>query len=122
MVFAKAITGRCNMRRTLVAAVSLLFLVGLAACTESDVTGTGIGSLSVYLTDAPIDLDDVTAVNVTVAAMSVFPHCDDPNTDCPGRSLDLVPPDEGDGVIVNLLDYRDGVVILMVSEQIPEGL
>jgi hypothetical protein len=110
------------MKRTMVAAVSFLLLVGLAACTESDVTGTGSGHLSVYLTDAPIDLDDVTAVNVAVAAMSVFPACNDPNEDCQGRLLDLVPPEGSDGVIVNLLDYRDGAVILMVSEEVLEGL
>jgi hypothetical protein len=110
------------MRRTIVVAVSFLLLAGLAACTESDVTGTGNGIASVYLTDAPIDLDDVTAVNVAVAAMTVFPACDDPNEDCQGRLLDLVPAEGSDGVIVNLLDYRDGAVILMASEEVPEGL
>jgi hypothetical protein len=110
------------MKRTMIAALSVLFLVGLSACTESDVTGTRSGQLNVYLTDAPINLDDVTAVNVAVAAMIVFPACDEPSEDCQGRVLDLIPPEGSDGVVVNLLDYRDGVVILMASEDVPEGL
>jgi hypothetical protein len=105
----------------MVAAVSFLFLVGLAACTGSDMTGTRSGHLSVYLTDAPIDLSDVIAVNVAVTAMSVFPACIDQNEDCQGRLLDLVPPEGSDGVNINLLDYREGAVILMVSEEVPEG-
>ena len=110
------------MKGKMVAGVSIFFLVGLAACTESDVTGTGSGSLSVYLTDAPINLDDVTAVNVEVVAMSIFPACEDSNANCEGRFLDLVPDEGSDRLIVNLLDYRDGAVILMASEQVLEGL
>lgn len=110
------------MKRTTIVTVSFLFLVGLAACSDADLTSPSGGTLSVYLTDAPIDLDDVTAVNVAVAAMIVFPACDDPNEDCQGRLLDLVPPEGSDGVIVNLLDYRDGNVILMASGEVPEGL
>jgi len=109
------------MKRTIVLAMSFLVLVGLAACSQVDVTNSGGGNLSVYLTDAPIDLDNVTAVNVAIASMSVLPVCDDPDADCPRILLDLVPPEGSEGVIVNLLDYRDGAVILMVSEEIPEG-
>jgi hypothetical protein len=110
------------MKSTIVAAVSFLLLVGLAACSESDLTGSASGNLSVYLTDAPIDLDDVTAVNVEVAAMTVFSNCDDQNEDCQGQLLDLVPAEGSDAVIVNLLDYRDGAVILMASEGVPAGV
>jgi hypothetical protein len=110
------------MKLTLVLAVSFLLLVGLVACSEADITGPGSGTLNVYLTDAPINLDHVTAVNVVVTAMTVFPACDDPSQDCEGQLLDLVPAEGSDEVIVNLLDYRDGAVILMASEEVLEGL
>jgi hypothetical protein len=109
------------MKRTIVAAVSFLVLVGLAACSGTDVTISGSGSLSVYLTDAPIDLDGVNAVNVTVASLTVLPICDDPDADCPELLLDLIPAEGSTEVVLNLLDYRDGAVILMASEAIPEG-
>jgi hypothetical protein len=109
------------MKRAIVVAVSFLLFVWLAACSGAELTGPSSGTLSVYLTDAPIDLDDVTAVNVAVASMSVFPTCDDPEEECPGLLLDLIPPEGSDGVVVNLLDYRDGNVILMASEGVPEG-
>jgi hypothetical protein len=110
------------MKRTLDVAVSFLLLVGLVACSEADITGPGSGTLNVYLTDAPINLDNVTAVNVVVAAMTVFPVCDAPDEDCEGQLLDLVPAEGSEDVIINLLDYRDGVVILMASELVTAGL
>ena len=109
------------MKRTMIVALSALLLVGLAACSGVDVTSPSGGTLSVYLTDAPIALDDVSAVNVAVAAMTAFAVCDDPNDDCDGRVLDLIPPEGNDGVVVNLLDYRDGAVILMASGDVPGG-
>jgi len=121
MEAANVNTGRFGMRTRMIAAASILFLVGLVACTESDVTGTGSGYLNVYLTDAPINLDNVTAVNVEVVAMIAYPACEDPNADCEGLPLHLVPDEGSDLVIVNLLDYRDGAMILMATEQVPEG-
>jgi hypothetical protein len=109
------------MKRTIVISMSFLVIVGLIACSQTDLTRSGGGNLSVYLTDAPIDLDDVTAVNVAVAAMMVLPVCDEPEEDCDRILLDLIPPEGSDGVVVNLLNYRDGAVILMASEEIPEG-
>lgn len=109
------------MKCTIIVALSSLLLVGLAACSDASLTRSTRGNLSVFLTDAPIDLDEVTAVNVTIAAMTVFPVCDDPDEDCQGRSLDLIPAEGSDGVIVNLLEYRDGRVILMASEEVPDG-
>jgi len=109
------------MKRTMILTVSFLLLAGLAACSGVEITGSSSGTLSVYLTDAPIDLDGVTAVNVAIASMTVLPVCDDPEQDCPELFLDLVPPEGSQGVEINLLDYRDGAVILMASEGIPEG-
>lgn len=109
------------MKRSTVLTVSFLLLAGLAACSGTDVTISGSGSLNVYLTDAPIDLDGVNAVNVAVASLTAQPICDDPDADCPELLLDLLPAEGSDEVVLNLLDYRDGAVILMASEAIPEG-
>jgi hypothetical protein len=109
------------MKRTIVATLSFLVLAGLASCSGTDVTISGSGSLSVYLTDAPIDLDGVNAVNVTIVSMTAQPVCDDPDEECPELFLDLLPAEGSEEVVLNLLDYRDGAVILMASEVIPEG-
>jgi hypothetical protein len=109
------------MKRTTIVAVSFLLLAGLIACSDSDVLGPGTGDLNVYLTDAPINLDNVTAVNVTIAEMIAFPACGDSDAGCPGVALGLIPAEGSDEVTLNLLDYRDGQVILMASEEVPVG-
>ena len=109
------------MKRAILVVTPLLLLAGLIACSEGDPMGSASGNVSVFLTDAPINLDEVSAVNVTIEEMVLFPVCEDPDTDCAGIPLDLVPPEGVDGVTLNLLDYRDGHVILMASAQVPEG-
>jgi hypothetical protein len=109
------------MKRATILVISFIVIAGLTSCAQTDVTASGSGTLSVYLTDAPIDLDGVRAVNVSIASMTVLPICDDPTDDCQGLLLDLTPSEGSDEVVVNLLDYRDGAVIMMASEGIPEG-
>jgi hypothetical protein len=109
------------MKRSILVVTSFLLLAGLIACSDGDPMGSATGNVAVFLTDAPIDLDEVTAVNVTIEEMVLFPICEEPDADCAGIPLDLVPPEGVDGVTVNLLEYRDGHVILMASAQVPEG-
>ncbi len=97
----------------------ILLAVGIAlvlSCS-SDITGSGGGSLQVYITDAPIDLTGVSAVNVTFTGMVLYP--DDDEAD--GMDLEINPvvlANEGD---INLLDFQNGAVILVGSADIPVG-
>lgn len=84
------------------------------ACSD-DPTSSGTANVSVYLTDAPIDLTGVTAVNVTIQEIVLFPVGAE---DGGGIPLDLT----GTGPLtVNLLDYRDGQVILAAAQEVPAG-
>ncbi len=89
-------------------------LVLAGACSD-DPTGSGTGHVSVYLTDAPIDLTGVTAVNVTITEIVLFPAGAE---DGAGIPLDLTATGP---LTVNLLDYRDGHVILAAAQEVPTG-
>jgi hypothetical protein len=94
--------------------------LSLAGCTSDSPTGSSSGTVSVFLTDAPLDLAGVSAVNVTVAEVMLYPAEDD-SEDAPGIRLELLPAEGAETVRINLLDYRDGEVLLLASETVPEG-
>ena len=91
----------------------LLVLTMMTACSDSTLPGNG--TVSVLLTDAPIDLTGVSAVNVTLAGV-LLQTADDPN----GDSVMLPLTTEGD-MVVNLLDYQNGQVLLIASGDAPDG-
>jgi hypothetical protein len=97
---------------TLVLALALL-VVMVTAC--DDTSSRGAGTLNVLLTDAPLDLTGVNAVNVTVSEITLHTA-----EDAEGGSerLTLV---GGEPWTVNLLDYRDGNTVLMADGDIPAG-
>lgn len=109
------------MKHVVLVSMAFLLLAGLLACSGGDPARPTSGNLDIYLTDAPIDLDQVSAVNVTLTSMTVYPVCADPAEDCSGIPVDLIPAEGSSQVTLNLLDYRDGQVILMASEEIPAG-
>lgn len=97
---------------TLALALALI-LSALTSCSHD--TFSGNGTLQVFLTDAPLDLTGVSAVNVTVAEISLRTVED---TDGTSEKLTLM---GGEPWTVNLLDYRDGNTVLMAAGDIPEG-
>lgn len=108
------------MNKTRIVTLVALTLMTVIACS-SDVTNPSSGSLRVYLTDAPIDLTGVSAVNVTLTELVLFPAEDDSEDDNGGIVMDLSPITVGSEAIVNLLDYQDGAVVLIASEDVPAG-
>jgi len=97
---------------TLVLALALI-LAAMTACSNDALGGNG--TIQVYLTDAPLDLTGVTAVNVTVGEISL--HTAD-DADGNSERLSLV---GGEPWTVNLLDYRNGNTVLMAAGDIPAG-
>ena len=92
--------------------VLILAAVGVVACSSGSL-GAGNGHLSIQLTDAPIDLSDVEEVRVTLDEFLVYPA--DGSGPIP---LDLAT--EGP-LTLNLLDYRDGAVVLTADGEVPGG-
>jgi hypothetical protein len=81
----------------------------------SDSTLSGNSTVSVLLTDAPIDLTGVSAVNVTLTGVTLQ-TADDFDGD--GTKLSLM--SDGD-MFVNLLDYQNGQVLLIATGDVPDG-
>ena len=90
-----------------------LILSSMTSCANNGVAGSA--TVSVFLTDAPLDLTTVSAVNVTVTELSLKTAED---ADGNSEKLSLV---GGDPWVVNLLDYQDGNVVLMATGDIPAG-
>jgi len=107
------------MRTLRISAIILLALgLTLILSCSSDITGTGNGSLQVYITDAPIDFTGVSAVNVTFTGIILYPGDDEETGDL---DLDISPAVLANEGTINLLDYQDGAVILVGSADIPVG-
>jgi hypothetical protein len=99
----------------LLASAALVFLA--VACSSSDdPTGGGSGQVRILLTDAPLDLSTVSAVNVTLTEFLLYP-ADEPED---GSGIVMSTPGEGSETL-NLLDYQDGQTTLVASVEIPEG-
>ena len=90
-----------------------------AACSSSDVD-SATASLRLLLTDAPIDLPGVTAVNVNVESVTLYP---DDASDGDDGAVPIAggPISSPDGFTLNLLDFRDGKVTLLATQAIPAG-
>jgi hypothetical protein len=81
----------------------------------SDNTRSGNGTVSVLLTDAPIDLSGVSAVNVTLIGVSLQTA-----DDADGDNTKLSLTSDGD-LVINLLDYQNGQVLLIATGDVPDG-
>ena len=97
---------------TLALALALI-LSAMTSCANNGVSGNG--TVHVFLTDAPLDLSTVNAVNVTVTELSLR-TAENANGDT--EKLSLV---GGDPWTVNLLDYQDGNAVLMAAGDVPPG-
>jgi hypothetical protein len=98
--------------------LGLAAVAGLVACQ----TGSSGGSagVSLYLTDTPIDLTGVTAVNVTLSSVSLYPS-DAGDGDEGGVELESGPISMPGDLTLNLLDFRNGQVAFVGSETVPAG-
>ena len=99
--------------------VLLAAAVGLVACDSGSGTGATSG-VSIFLTDAPIDLTDVHAVNVTVSGVALYPT-DAGSGDSDGVELDSGPISLPGDLTINLLDFQSGQVTFVGSATVPPG-
>jgi hypothetical protein len=106
-------------RRFLVALIGLAAVAGLVAC-QTDSSSGGRAGVSVYLTDTPLDLTGVTAVNVTLSSVSLFPS--DAGSGEEGEvELETGPIAMPGDLTLNLLDFRNGQVAFVGSQTVPAG-
>lgn len=92
----------------------VLAVAAMAACSEG--LGPSTGNVNVFLTDAPIDFTGVSAVNVTLSGLTLIGGGSVPDGDAVDMDMPL-----GEGVTINLLDYRNGEVVLLGVATVPPG-
>ena len=106
------------MKRAMVLCLFLgpmLLAAGCAGGGDDGVGSTGgTGHLAVQLTDAPLDIDTVQSVNVTIDSVTVWPG------DSGGsehEKIELMPHAE----TFDLLTLTDGVTTLLAEDDLPAG-
>jgi len=100
--------------------VLLAAVIVVAAGCSSDPTSPSTSRVNVFLTDAPIDLSTVNAVNVTLNQIILFGH-DDSMLDDEGMDMDRPAVSDGAGLMLNLLDFQDGETVLIATLDVPPG-
>ena len=108
------------MSKTISTVGLALLLLGSIACS-SDPTSPSVGRVSVLLTDAPLDLSTVRAVEVTLTELRLF--VDDSVDDENGMEMERPGLVTGEGMVINLLDYQKGEIFpLFNDERVPAGI
>ena len=97
---------------TLMLSIALI-LSAMTSCSSSSMGGDGF--VRVRLTDAPLDLSNVSAVNVTVREVTLKGEEDDEGE---SERLTLT---GGTDMVINLLDYQNGASMLLATGEVPAG-
>lgn len=102
----------------LAALLALVAAVVTVNACHSDTTEAPSGTVRINLTDAPIDLTGVSAVNVTVSDVLIYPveDSDDGAVELTGGPISVA-----GGLTLNLLDYRDGQTVFIASGAVLAG-
>jgi hypothetical protein len=97
---------------------AVLVLTAFAGCQ----TGSGSGQVrvSVFLTDAPIDLTGVEAVNVTISSVALYP-AEGSTDESGGVELSSGPIAMPGDLTLNLLDFRNGQTVFVGEALAPVG-
>jgi hypothetical protein len=113
------------MRKFLISLILVVAVVAVAACSSSSTNNTTTpsrGNVSVLLTDAPLDLAGVKAVNVTLTDMILYPlEVGGTSGDAGGTEMQLKNVVGGAGLTLNLLDYRNGQTVVIATADVPPG-
>jgi len=108
------------MKRSWTALALGLLLAVLVACTSSNPLSPSSGRVNLLLTDAPIDLTNVSAVEVTLESLTLFAADGDEDANG-GVKMQMPGFSGGEGLTLNLLDFQNGRVALIGTADVPEG-
>jgi len=103
------------MRKASIVFGLLFSAVVLVHCSSSSPLAPA-ANVRVFLTDAPLDLSGVSAVNVTLSQVLLFPE----GVEEDGAIL-LDFAGQPAPVTVNLLDFQDGRAMLLAEGEVPPG-
>jgi hypothetical protein len=105
--------------KTPLTVLAVAALVALGACNTENSSG-GPSGVSLYLTDAPLSLTGVHAVNVTLSGVELYP-ADAGSGDAGGIELGSGPISLPGDLTLNLLDFQNGNVTFVGSQVVPAG-
>lgn len=105
--------------RSVFVPVLLAATVGFVACDTGSDPG-GSAGVSVYLTDAPIDLAGVHNVDVTLRSIFLYPT-NSGSGDAGGIELQSGPISLPEDLTLNLLDFQNGQSTFLGSALVPSG-
>lgn len=111
---------KLNRLNTALACLALAAVAGLVACDTGSSSSGGRSGVSLYLTDAPLDLAGVHAVNVTLSGVAFYPT-DAGSGDAGGIELESGPISLPGDLTLNLLDFQNGQVTFLGSQVVPAG-
>lgn len=104
------------MTHRMTVASCLLILVAAGGCS-SDPMSPSNGSVTVLLTDAPIDLSEFSGVCVTLDELLLYGE----NSDDDVVEMELPPISTGAGLTLNLLDFQNGETYALGQVEAPAG-
>jgi hypothetical protein len=105
------------LKRTLIVVTLMLLSLGCG----SDPTSPANGTVSLFLTDAPIDLSNVSAVEVTLDKPPVLFGNAGMVEDDKGMEMELPGVSPGEPLTLNLLDFQDGNMMRVAILDVPAG-
>jgi len=105
---------------TALACLALVTVAVLVACDTGSSSSGGRSGVSVYLTDMPLDLTGVHAVNVTLSEVVLYP-AEAGSADEGGIELASGPISLPGDLTLNLLDFRNGQEAFVGSQAVPAG-
>ncbi len=97
--------------------IALLVAIALVGCTGSGSATYRTGQIEIHLTDAPIDLSNVTSVTVTIDAVIIYPGALDVGNGNTGPFVLMTHPETFD-----LLTLTGGATTLLANGDVPSGL
>jgi len=109
-----------NRLNTALACLALVTVAVLVACDTGSSSSGGRSGVSVYITDTPLDLTGVHAVNVTLSEVFLYP-AQAGSSDEGGIELESGPISLPGDLTLNLLDFRNGQEAFVGSQTVPAG-
>ena len=104
------------MSHRLTVSLCVMILAAAGGCS-SDPMSPSSGSVTVLLTDAPIDLSQVSGVWVTLDELLLYGEDSDDDV----LEMDLPPISTGAGLTLNLLDFQNGETFAIAELEAPAG-
>jgi hypothetical protein len=105
------------MRTTLACLAAACVVLAAGGCSSDPTIGSDAG-VTILLTDAPLDLSTVSAVNVTLTEVLLYPA---DGEDDEAMKMERIGGSDAEGLTLNLLNFQNGKTIAIAKLDVPPG-